>query len=399
MKFNYKARTSTGEIQSGIIEASSKEAAFDILKNYGLYVSYLEEAKSSQRNRKFKLFGRITNKDIVMFSKQLSIMLQSKVPLIESFQVLSQQTTNEKFKNIIERIGKEIEGGMSLSVAFSLFPDIFSSYYVSVVRSGEISGKLTEVFAYLADYLEKEYNFRSQTKNALAYPIFVVIVFFAVLILITVFVVPQITSILQETGASLPSITKVVIGVGNFFKNWGVVVLLFILAVFFLILSYFKTEEGKNIFDQYILDTPLLGDFLKRFYQVRFALNLSTMISGGLPIIQALDMTAQTVNNSVYKNIILEIKDGVQKGETISSILKKYPNYISPFFYQMVVVGERTGTLDTSLNSYVQFDQAEIYRLTDTFVKFLEPVIIIFLGIFVAILIASVLLPLYSIGL
>jgi type IV pilus assembly protein PilC len=333
-----------------------------------------------------------------MFSKQLSVMLQSKVPLIESFRVLSQQTTNEKFKNIIERIGKEIEGGMSLSVAFSLFPDIFSSYYVSVVKSGEISGKLTEVFAYLADYLEKEYNFRSQTKNALAYPIFVVIVFFAVLILITVFIVPQITSILQETGSSLPSITKVVIGVGNFFKNWGVVVLLFILAIFFLILSYLKTEEGKNIFDQYILDIPLLGDFLKRFYQVRFALNLSTMISGGLPIAQALDMTAQTVNSSVYKNIVLEIKDGVQKGETISSILKKYPNYISPFFYQMVVVGERTGTLDTSLNSYVQFDQAEIYRLTDTFVKFLEPVIIIFLGIFVAILIASVLLPLYSIG-
>ena len=398
MKFNYQARSKTGEIQSGVVEASSRNAAFSVLKIHGLFVTALEEAASPFYAKELKIFQRITKRDVVTFSRQLSIMLKSEVPLTETFRTLAKQMKNRNFKEIILKIGKDVEGGTPLSKSFSSFPKVFSPFFVNMVKSGEASGKLCDTFLYLADYLRKEYYFRSKITGAMIYPIFVLFVFSAVVSLIIVYIVPQLTIVLEGSGQELPLITKIVIAASAFLKSKGWIVIL--LAVFLAIFLFqcCKSKKGKRFFDKFLLKLPLLGSFLKKFYLSHFALNLSTLISGGLPITRALEITGEVVGNEEYKKIIRETRDEVEKGSTISITLEKHPNLISPLFYQMIVVGEKTGSLDASLENVVEFYQEDVDRALDNFIKLLEPIFIVLLGIVVGGLAISVILPIYSIG-
>ncbi len=399
MKFNYQARTKKGEIQTGVIEASNREAAFNVLKAHGLYVTALEEtAVAPFYAKKLKIFERVSKKDVVLFSRQLSIMFKSNVPLIETFRTIARQTKKSTFQEIILNITRDVEGGMSLSKALASHPKLFSGFYVSMVKSGEASGKLTEVFAYLADYLEREHAFRGKIKGAMIYPFFILFVFIAVVVIIMVYVIPSLTVVLKETGQELPLVTRVVIATSNFLRTQGIITALVLLGLTFAFYRFVKSKTGKKFFDKYLLRIPIFSTFLKKLYLTRFALNLSTLISGGLPIAQALDITGEVVGNDFYRKIILKTRDEVKRGETISSVLGRYPDFISPLFYQMIMVGEKTGTLDSSLLNVVDFYQRDVDRSLDNFVKLLEPIFILLLGGVVAGLMGAVLMPLYSIG-
>ncbi|MFH1656689.1 MAG: type II secretion system F family protein [Candidatus Nealsonbacteria bacterium] len=398
MKFNYQARTKTGEIQSGVVAASSKDAAFEVLKRHGLYVTAIEKSIIPIYAKRLKIFERISEKDIMLFSRQLSIMFKSKVPLVEIFQTIAQQTKNPSFKEKILNISEEVEGGASLSNSLALYPKLFSPFYISLVKSGEASGKLTDVFLYLAEYLEKESNFHGKIRGAMVYPAFIILVFFSVITLVVTFVIPQLAEFLNETEQELPFITKLVLGISEFLKKNVWVVIITFIGLVFLSYKLIKTKEGKRIFNENILRLPIMSPFFKKLYLARFALNLSTLISGGLPIVQSLQITSEVVGNETYKKLILEVRDGVKKGEKMSSILKNYPNLISPLFYQMTVIGEKTGTLDKSLTNVVDFYQDDIDRSTDNMVKLMEPILIIILGVVVGGLMAAVLMPLYSFG-
>ena len=382
-----------------MVEASGKGAAAEVLKNYGLFVTALEEFSPPIYARRIRFLQHISKKDIVFLSRQLAIMFKSKVPLIEIFQTLAKQTKNVELKEKILKLSEEVEGGTPLSKALSLFPKLFSPFYTSMVKSGEASGKLTDVFLYLADYLEKDHLFRSKIRGALTYPIFVIFVAAVVVTIIVTYVIPQLTSVLTETGAQLPWITRLVISSTDFLRAKGWMVLLVLIGLGYLFYRYYKTPKGKEVVDRITLKVPGIGGFLKKLYLARFALNLSTLISGGLPIVQALEITSEVMGNVVYRNVILQTKEDVKKGETISSVLERYPHAISPLFYQMVVVGEKTGTLDTSLLNIVDFYQKDVDRSLDDFIKLLEPLLIIVLGIVVGGLMAAVLLPIYSMGL
>jgi len=400
MRFNYQARNKTGEIQTGIVEASSRETAFNVLKTHGLYVTVLEGTETVPFfAKKLKFFERVTKKDIVLFSRQASIMFKSNVPIVETFKAIAKQTRKSVFKEKILKLGEEIEGGTSLSKTLSIYPKLFSPFYINMVKSGEASGKLSDVFIYLADYLEREQNFRSKITGAMIYPIFVLIVFVSVVAIIMVYVIPQLTEVLEGTGQELPAITKVVVAMSNFLKEkwWLVLLIIFVLAI--ALFQFSRSKQGKKFFDWNLLRVPLLGSFLKKLYLARFALNLSTLISGGLPIAQALEITGEVVGNDRYKKIIFETMDKVKRGDPISSVLEQYPNLIFPLFYQMVTVGEKTGTLDSSLKNVVVFFQNDVDRGLDNFVRLLEPIFIVLLGGVVAGLMGAVLLPLYSTGL
>lgn len=398
MRFNYQARTKYGEIQTGTIEASSKEAAFNLLKSYQLYVTFLEEVKVPIYSKEIKFLERVSRKEIVAFSRQLAVMFKSNIPLIEVLETLAKQTENPFFREKILDIAEKVEGGEKLSKALAYHSKIFSPFYINMVKSGEASGKLSEVFSYLADYIEKDYNFKSNIINSLIYPIFLTIVFVLIMFLMAFIVLPNLTTFLKESGADLPLITKILISVANFLKDWIILVILFIIsAIVFLYYFFKKTQKGKNFFDENILKIPFVKNFFKRTYLTRFALNLSTLISGGLPIVQAIEITSQIVGNNVYKKIILDVAEGVKKGEKISEVLQRYPDYISPLFVQMVVVGEKTGKIDTSLLNVVDFYEKELNRSLESFTKLLEPILIIFFGFFVAFLMLSVLLPMFSI--
>ena len=397
MKYNYQARTKKGEVQTGIIEASSREAAIVLLRKYGLYVTILEEATALPiYAKRLKLFEGITRQDIVLFSRQLSIMFKSKVPLVESLNVLSGQTRNLDLKERILDLSEEVEGGTSFSGALSRHPEIFSSFYISMVKAGEVSGTLSESLEYLADHLEREYHLTSKIRGALLYPALIVVVVLLVITMMIFFVIPNLSEVLIGSGSELPTATKIVINSAAFLRKFGWVLGLVILLVIFAAFRYYRSQKGKKFFDGLFLKIPVIGPFLKTINLALFAENLSTLISGGLPIASALQTVGEIVGNSRYKEVIFEARDRVRKGETISSVLSAAPEVFPPVFVQMTLVGERTGTLDSTLMNIVNFYKKEIDRTIDNLLSILEPLLIVILGVVVAGLMLAILLPLYQ---
>ena len=395
MKFNYQTRTKTGEIRTGNIEASSEEAAISLLQRHELYVTFLKEAKLPIYAKRVRIFGGVSKKELVLFSRQLAIMFKSKVSLMESLKVLSGQVKNPDFKEKILKLAEEVEGGTPFSKALSLYPKTFSSFYTAMVKSGEVSGKLSEVLNYLADHLEREYYLASKAKGALIYPSMVLLVVILVALLMAFFVIPSLTQILETGSEPLPLVTQIVIAGADLLKRWGWLLILVLFFLIFFFLRYYKTEHGKKFFDDKLLKVPLIGNLLEMIYVSRFSENLSTLISGGLPITQALETVADIIGNISYQEATLEARDEVRKGEAISSVLARFPDLFPPILIQMVLVGEKTGTLDTTLMNIVNFYQKEVDRAIDNLLSIMEPVLIIFLGLVVGGLMLSILMPLY----
>jgi len=397
MKFNYQARTKDGDVQMGIVEAASQEAALSILQKYGLYITYLGEVVVPPfYAQNIRFFRGVSRKDIVIFSRQLSIMFKAGIPLAEALMVMGRQTQNPDFREKIIKISEKVEGGTSFSQALQFYPKEFTSFYVNIVKSGEVGGKLSDSLNYLADHLEREYNLQTKIQGALVYPAFVLLLFFIVAVVMGILVLPGLISIVESAGQEVSLITKIVIAFSNFFEKSGWIVILAIIGLGIFFYRYFKTPEGKKVFDKYSLNIPGLGTLLKKIYLTRFAENLTTLIAAGLPITKALEITGDVVGNEVYKSVILKTMDEVRKGEPISSVLERYPETISPFFVQMTLVGEKSGQLDNILLYVVDFYQREVDSSVESFMKLLEPILIIFLGVVVGGLAVSLLLPLYQ---
>ena len=366
------------------------------MQKYGLYVTFLEEAVQPFYATRIKLFEKISQKDVVLFSRQLSIMFRSRVPLVESLRVLSSQSQSFEFKEKILKISDDVEGGSSFSGALSNYPNIFSSFYIAMIKSGEVSGKLSEVLDYLAEHLEREYHLLGRVKGAMLYPLLVLFVVFLILALLVFFVIPHLSEVLEASGETLPLITQIIIAIAEFFRQFGLAILLIFVFLVIFGLRYYRTEKGRRFFDNILLKLPLFSPLFKMIFINRFAENLSTLISGGLPIAQALEIVADIIDNTLYKEVILKTRDEVRKGKAISEILSKSPELFSPVFVQMVLVGERTGSLDTTLMSIVDFYQKEIDRTIENTLSILEPALIVFLGVVVAGLMLSILVPMYK---
>jgi type IV pilus assembly protein PilC len=398
MKFNYQVRTKNGEVQIGVIEASSREAALNLLQKHKFYVTFLREIEAKPFFfKKIDLFKKkASRKDVLIFTRQLSILFKSGVPLPESLLALGNQAENPEMKETISKIEEEIEGGAALSQALSRYPRLFVPFYVSMIKSGEAVGKLSETLSYLAKHLEREHALNSKIRGAMIYPLFVLAVFFIISVVMVFFVFPNFSLLLNEIGQDLPWITKAVMGAANFVRTSGWIIFIVLLALFLFVFRYSQTKEGKAVADKIFLKTPIIKDFLKKIYLSRFAENFSTLISGGLPIVRALEITGDIVGSDIYKNILTQTREGVKRGETISSILREYPEYVSPFFVQMAVVGEKSGRIEEALSSIVDFYQEEVDKSLDNLTSLLEPIMIVFLGLIVAGLVAAVIMPLYQ---
>lgn len=398
MKFNYQARTKTGEIREGTVEATSRDAALTLLQGYGLFLTSLEATASSPfYSKKVSLFDKASQKDLVLFSRQLSIMFKSEVPLIEALKTLSNQCKKQDFKEKITKISEKIEGGTPLSQALSSYPKLFDDFYINIVKSGESSGKLSDSLNYLADHLEREYYLTARIKGAMIYPMIIFFMTLGIMFMMAFFVIPQLTTILQETGQELPFLTKLVIGFTNFLRSWmGIGTILGIVVAFLVLMKQSKKGKGKEKIDAYLLKTPIISSLLKLIYLSRFAENLSTLISGGLPIAKSLEISGSVVGNTLYKRAIEKATEGVKKGEKISTILERYPDLFPSMFTTMIFIGERTGTLDNTLLNLVNFYGEEIERGIDSMLKVLEPLMIIVMGGGVGFMIAAILLPMYQ---
>jgi len=399
MKFNYQARTKQGEIQTGVVEAGSREAAIETLQRHDLVVVFLEElSETPLYTRSLKIFQRVKPKEVTIFYRQLAILFEANVSPLDALRILGEQTTNQMFKDLIFEVEEDVRGGETLSHAMSKRPKVFSPFYVNVVRAGEATGKLHEVLRYLADHAEREYNLTYKVKGAFTYPIAIFCMFLVVGTLMMIFVVPQLTSMLVELGTELPFTTKILIAVSGFMVNFWWLLAIIVGGLVFGIMKGIKTEKGRLMLDILKLKIPVFKGLFQKIYLARFSENFKTLLVGGIPILKALDISSTVIGNSVYEKIIQEAKERVKVGKTIASAFSAYPKEFIPMLTQMVAVGEKTAALEPILDKVAMFYQQEVDRMVSNMTQLIEPFMILVLGGAVGFLVASILMPIYNIG-
>ena len=397
MLFSYQARTHEGLARSGSIEAPSIDGAVQALQRQNLVVLSVRPTNPPTPflMRIMGRFGKPKQRDIMLLSRQLSTLFEAKVPVVQTFRTLIGQSASGPMRAHLVEVLDDVQGGMSMSQAMGKHPALFSNFFVNMVRSGEESGKLDEVFSYLADYLERTYALVTKTRNALIYPAFILTAFFGVVILLLTVVIPKLTAIILEAGQDLPIYTRIVIGTSDFLRNYGVFLALLVLGSGFFLFRYIQTPEGKRAWSRTQLAIPIVGPLFQKFYLARLSDNLQTLITGGVPIVRALQITAEVVGNEIYKGIILESIEAVRAGSTIADAFDRHVE-IPPLLTQMMRIGEETGKLDQLLKSIARFYSREVESLVDNLVALIEPVLIVILGLGIGLIVASVLLPIYN---
>ena len=397
MKFIYKARNKAGKIETGVIESNSRDSAALLLQKYGVFVTYLEEQQTDKVSfANMRIERKTSKKDLVIFFRQLAVMLESQVPVVQSLDSLALQTKKLKFKAIIQEISKSVQEGIPLSGAMANYPKVFDNLYVSLIKSGEVSGNIAGALRYLSEHLERENDINAQLKQAMVYPIFVITVLFIVLGIIIIGVMPRIVNLIEETGTDPSLSTKMILNFYKFLSNYWWAILLCIIFCIMLVVYYFRTKDGKEFFDRTSLTLPFIGTFLKKVFLTRFCANISTLMTSGVSINNALNVAKETTNNVAYKEIIFQIGKDVSEGNKMSISMSKSEDFFPPFVVQMIKVGEETGKLDQTMVEVVNFYQKDIKRSIDLFSSLLEPIMIIFLGGIVGMLAFSVLQPIYG---
>ena len=398
MLFKYHAIDQDGHERDGTIEAPSKEVAVSALQRRKLVIPLIESAeKRSLLDVDLSFFGRITNKDVVILSRQIATLFEAQVSALRVFRLLSAEVDNKKLATVLGTVGDDLQGGSPISKALARHPQVFSIFYVNMVRAGEESGKLSETFVYLADYLDRSYDLMSKAENALIYPVFVVAVFFGVMALMLTLVIPKISAILVDSGQPIPIYTSIVIGFSNFLVNYGIFVLIALIGGGFYLWQLGKTESGKLVLDSLKLSVPYVGDLYTKLYLARIADNFSTMLLSGVSVVEAIEITGSVVGNAAYEAVLKEVEKDVKGGSSISGALGKHPQ-MPGIMVAMTKVGEETGELGKILTTLAKFYNREVTNAVDTLVGLIEPILIVLLGLGVGTLLAAVLLPIYNLA-
>lgn len=397
MKFTYQARDQKGELKRGFVVAASIAKAEQLLANNGLVIINLSIQKENILTKIEEMINHVNYKDLVIFSRQLSTLVGARVPILQSLRILESQSISKGLTIVVRNLIADVESGQSLSLAMARNPEVFGNVYISLVRSGEASGKVSDSLAYLADQLEKDYELKSKVKAAMTYPAFVLSALLIVGVLMFKFVLPSLVGVLKEQGGDLPVISRWLIAFTDFFGVYWWLILLIFFGLLIFTRYYVSTESGRYMWDTVKYKVPVIGPLMKKIYMARFARNLSTLVAGGIPIIQSLKIISEVINNLVYREILLETADQVTNGKTISESLMKY-NEFPALVTQMVRVGEQTAELDTILAKLAVFYEKEVDSEISTISSLLEPIIMVILGLGVGLLVAGVLLPIYNLA-
>lgn len=395
--FIFKARNYKNRIKRGKVVASSQADAAKVLKNRRLTPIFLKDDSNSIEFRINSFFSPIKGKDLVIFSRQFSIMMMANVPIIESLKTIIEQTDNFKFKNIISEIAYDVDNGLFLSDALKKHPHVFSSFYANVVKAGETSGKLDDVLNYLADEVEKDYDLSKKFRGALIYPAFVISGLIAVGFIFLFFVLPELSKILEETGATLPLPTRIVIAVADFLQSYYILVISLVIGAIVGLRLFFKTKVGRRNRDLFLVKAPIIGKIFQLIYLIRFSRSLRTLLRGGVTVTKSLSIVGDIVRNTVYKDIIEETINDINEGGSIVTVLEN-SDYVPKMIPEMMSIGEKTGRLDDVLDEIAKFYDKEVRVKLDNLNTLLEPVIMVVMGIGVGIMVAAVILPMYNIA-
>lgn len=397
MNFKYKVRTQTGEILDGAVEAPDENVAVTTLQSKGYTILSLEATdKGILSSDISKYLSKISNKDVVLFTRQLSTLIDADMPLAEGLRTLAKQVEKSNFRKVLTEVSEAVESGQALSAALAAHPELFGTFYIKLVQSGEVSGKLHESLLYLADYMERSQSINSKIKAALAYPAFVVFALLVVTAIMVVYVLPQLLSIFKDIGdVELPITTRALIWITSFVNKYLIFLATFFIALVVGFWKYIGTSSGKTWLDNLKITMPALGMVVRSLYLARISESLSTLIKSGIPILDALHITSELVGNLNYQKVLLDAEENVRGGGTISESFSKYPE-IPPLTTSMIAIGEKTGKLDFMLSHISKYYKSESENAIGSISQLIEPILVLLLGVAVAILVSAILLPIYN---
>jgi len=397
-RFIYKAKSGPNDLKEGVIEAETKRSAIYKISQMGYFPLDVEEQFRGAIVPIFSIKNRITARDILLFTRQMADLLSSGLTLVASLNVLCRQTEKPKLRIILEDMRGFVTDGGVFSGALSRHPKIFSKIYVSMVKSGEAAGALDEILNRLADYADAEDQLRNKVRSALAYPFLMIVVGFFTIVVLLAFVIPRLVSIFQDIGQELPLPTLMLIKLSALFLNYGWIILVLSVAVIFVIKRQQKSKERKFILDSFKLKLFVAGDFIKKAEIARFAKTLSTLLSSGVPMLEALKISGSVVENEAVSRDIENITTDVISGLSFSKATAKaeqFPDFVN----NMIVVGDESGNLEKALLKVSVSCQRDVDRLVGVFTAVLEPLIIIVMGGVVGFMVISMLLPIFQMNL
>ncbi|RIH89666.1 type II secretion system F family protein [Calidithermus roseus] len=396
--FNYKARDREGRLIAAVIEAEDIRTAARSLRDKGFFVAEIkEQGRGLQAEIKLPGLDRGPSlKDLAVFSRQLATMLSAGLPIVQSLAILEKQTENKKFREIIKEIRTEVEGGTTFSDALSKHK-LFSRLYVNLVKAGETSGTLDAILDRLATFLEKDLELRGKIRSALTYPTIVFVFAVGVTYFLLTGVVPQFAGILTGLGSELPLLTRLLIAISDALRAGTPFIVLLAIVGFFAYRSYYRTEQGRRVIDRIKLRMPVFGNLNKKSALARFSRTFGLLITSGVNIVESLDITKGTAGNAIIEDILEETKTTIQAGEPVYATIQAYPQVFPPMVGSMIAIGEETGALDVMLQKIGDFYEREVDEAVSSLTAAIEPIMIVFLGGVVGLIVAGMFLPLFQI--
>jgi type IV pilus assembly protein PilC len=398
MLFEYKVIDKDGSEKEGTIDAANVDVAISSLQRRGFTISSVNPSgETSLLKKNISFFDRVSSKEMVVLSRQISTLFEAQVSALKVFRLLASESENILLSKSLSEISDDLQAGSSISNALGKHPKIFSNFYVNMVKAGEESGKLDQIFSYLADYLDRNDEVSSKAKNALIYPAFVIATFVTVMIMMLTLVIPKLSAILIEAGQEIPIYTKVVLIASDLLVSYGIFLLLLLVVGGFFTGRFMRTENGKKYFSKVKLNIPFLGNLYRKLYLSRIADNMNTMLLSGISMVKAIEITASVVDDRTYSEIMTRAVEAVKGGSPLSEALSEEEE-IPNILLQMIRVGEETGKLGDILETLSKFYRREVSGAVDTLVDLIEPAMIVLLGLGVGFVLASVLVPIYNIS-
>lgn len=394
LTFTYEAKNSkTGEKVKAQVQAENEQAASKLIREQGLTPLSIHADKTGRGGR---LRGRIRTKDKVLFSRQLSTLINAGLPLVQSLRNVAGQTTNKSFKVIINQIISDIEAGMAFSKALEKHPQVFNRVYVSLVAAGEASGTLDSGLSRLADQQEKDADIVSKVRGAMVYPLIVLLVMIAVVIFMVVKVLPQVQSIYAGLpGVSLPIFTRILLAVSHFITHfWWLIIVLIVLGAFFGS-RWARTIGGRQVIDRFKMKAPLIGPLYMKMYMARFARTGTTLVAAGVPLIQVLEITAEAVDNVHIAGSLHRAIEKVKGGKALSDAIDNDPNFLE-LVPNMLRIGEQSGAMEDMMTKVADYYEKEVDNEIKAISTVIEPILMVLMGIIAIIIVAAVLLPIYG---
>ncbi len=394
MQFQYKALKGNEIIQNKV-EAESVNGVVAYLRNNGYFPISIKQVNQTEETALTSIFNKVSFNDIVDFTRQIAIMLNAGLTIIDSLEILKKQNTKPGLQKILTDIDAGIKAGNSFSSALKKYPQNFPNLYISLVKSGEASGKLGDILLKLSDNLEKEREFKSKLKGAMIYPVIVIAAMFGVMFVMITFVIPKLLDLYREFKVDLPVTTQILIVVSSFSTRFWPLIILGVFGGGYLLGKYLKTKKGKYTLDVLLLKLPIVNNVIRVSALVDATRTLAILIGAGVSILDALNIIIETTDNVIFQNAFADIKKKVEKGQSLGASLEQ-AGIFPPILVQMTLVGEQTGHLDDTLMRLSKYFEMESEMAIKAMTALIEPLILVFLGVGVGFLVLSVITPIYN---